>query len=78
MRLEKSNNINNKGSAQIRIEQDSITLNQGEIVVVEPGEAHTFISNSTDYFHIVIHTPGLKEKEAQNDKVLVSRERLSL
>lgn len=67
-----------RGTATIRIEQKDVELSSGNILVVEVGEAHTFISSSPDYFHYVIHTPGLAGEHAKNEKRLVSRERLGL
>jgi mannose-6-phosphate isomerase-like protein (cupin superfamily) len=66
------------GAAQIRIEQQTITLTAGDVLIVEPGEAHTFLSTSSDYLHFVIHTPGLAGEEARSEKKLVSREWLGL
>ena len=34
-----------------------ITLEEGDILVVEPGEVHTFVENSPDYMHFVVQTP---------------------
>jgi quercetin dioxygenase-like cupin family protein len=31
-----------RGTAQIRIEQETITLHAGDLIIIEPGEAHTF------------------------------------
>lgn len=67
-----------RGSVEMRIEQQPITLIQGDVIIIEPGEAHTFLSNSPDYFHFVIHTPALQGEAAQADKVPVSRARLGL
>jgi len=39
---------------------------------VEPGEMHTFLASSPDYFHFVIQTPGLTGDEAAADKVQLS------
>jgi hypothetical protein len=36
------------------------------MLVVEPGEVHTFIWNTADYLHFVIHAPFV-----QGDKVAV-------
>jgi len=44
-----------RGTSQIRIEQEIITLHAGDMIIIEPGEAHTFLSNSPDYFHVVLH-----------------------
>jgi mannose-6-phosphate isomerase-like protein (cupin superfamily) len=67
-----------RGTAVIRIEQQSITLHPGDMLIVEPGEAHTFLTSSPDYFHFVIHTPGLAGDEARGEKTAVSRSRLQL
>ena len=34
--------------------------------VIEPGEVHTFIASSLDYYHFVLHCPPVK-----GDKVVV-------
>jgi len=34
-----------------------VHLKAGDMLVVEPGEIHTFADSSTDYLHFVIHTP---------------------
>ena len=60
------------GTASIRIGQDTLELTRGDVLVVEPGEAHTFLSSSPDYFHFVIHTPGLTAERAESDKRHVS------
>jgi mannose-6-phosphate isomerase-like protein (cupin superfamily) len=67
-----------RGTAQIRIEQATITLVPGDMLVVEPGEAHTFLSSSPDYYHFVIHTPGVAGEIARTEKVPVTRARLGL
>jgi mannose-6-phosphate isomerase-like protein (cupin superfamily) len=48
-----------RGTAEIRVERQTIGLSSGDMVIVEPGEAHTFVSSSADYHHFVIHVPGL-------------------
>jgi hypothetical protein len=53
-------------------------LGAEDVIVVEPGEAHTFLSSSPDHFHFVIQTPGLMGEAARVDKVLVPRSRLGL
>jgi len=67
-----------RGSSQVRIEQQTVTLMAGDLLVLEPGEAHTFLSSSPDYFHFVLHIPGLAGDEAHAEKELVSRESLGL
>lgn len=67
-----------RGNTEMRVEQQTITLVQDDIIVIEPGEAHTFLSNSPDYFHFVIHTPTPQGEAARTDKVPVSQARLGL
>jgi quercetin dioxygenase-like cupin family protein len=57
------------GQSVLWVEGQEITLAAGDAIVVEPGEAHTFLSSSPDYFHFVIHTPGLCGAEAAADKL---------
>jgi mannose-6-phosphate isomerase-like protein (cupin superfamily) len=67
-----------QGTSEIRVEQETITLRAGDMIAVEPGEAHTFLSSSPDYFHFVAHVPGLSGEEAQAEKAAVPRSRLGL
>jgi uncharacterized protein YjlB len=67
-----------RGTAVIRIEPQSIPLQSGDMIWLEPDEAHTFLSSSPDYFHFVIHTPGLAGDSAKLEKTAVSRIRLGL
>ena len=67
-----------RGTSVMRVDQQTITLQAGDVIIVEPGEAHTFLSNSPDYFHFVIHTPGLAGEEARSEKQHVSLARLGL
>ena len=65
-----------RGEAQIRINGQTITIREGDMLLVEPGEAHTFLSNSPDYYHLVIHTPGLNEAEVGEERELIDRSEL--
>lgn len=67
-----------RGTTQMRVERETITLAAGDVIVIEPGEAHTFLASSPDYFHFVIHTPGLTGETARAEKSAVSRSRLGL
>lgn len=67
-----------RGQSMIRVEHETITLLAGDMLIVEPGEAHTFLESSSDYFHFVIHTPGLAGEEARAEKSPVTRGRLGL
>ena len=65
------------GWADARIEQQTVRLESGDMFVVEPGEAHTFLANSPDYRHFVLHLPGLPAADARADRVTVPRSRLA-
>ena len=67
-----------RGTAVIRVEQHTVTLEPGDVIVVQPGEAHTFLSASPDHFHFVIQSPGLQGDAARADKVLVPRSHLGI
>lgn len=57
-----------RGSSVIRVNQKTFLLSMGDMLVIEPGEAHTFLSSSPDYYHLVIHLPGLNTAEARMEK----------
>ncbi len=67
-----------RGHAEARIENETVRLDPGDVLIVEPGEAHTMLASSPDYLHFVMHLPGLSPEEARADKVMASRERLGL
>jgi len=66
------------GTASVRIEAETIDLAGGDVLIVEPGEAHTFLASSDDYLHFVVHSPGVAGEEAAHEKRLVPRSRLNL
>ena len=66
------------GTATARIEQETVELAAGDMLIVEPGEAHTFLAHSEEYRHFVIHTPALPPEEARADHISVPRIRLGL
>jgi mannose-6-phosphate isomerase-like protein (cupin superfamily) len=49
------------GESTAVVDGRELTLRTGDLLVVEPGEAHTFTGNSPDYCHFVIHTPVVKD-----------------
>ncbi len=67
-----------RGTSEIRLGQETIALQAGDLLVIEPGEAHTFLSHSPDYFHVVIHTPALSGDDARREKQAVPRSHLGL
>ena len=66
------------GTAELRVEKETLILSPGDMIIIEPGEAHTFISSSPDYFHVVLHVPGYSGEEAQHDRSTVTRASLGL
>ena len=66
-----------RGWAEARVEGETVRLGAGDALVVEPGEAHTFVASSADYLHFVVHVPGLSAAEARADKVVVPASRLA-
>jgi quercetin dioxygenase-like cupin family protein len=58
-----------RGWSLLRVEGAEIRLEAGDAALIEPGEAHTFTASSADYFHFVIHLPGLAGEAAKADKV---------
>ena len=67
-----------RGTSEIRVEQETVCLRTGDMIVIEPGEAHTFTSSSPEYFHFVVHVPRLSSEEACADRCSVPRLRLGL
>ncbi len=67
-----------RGSSSLRVQAETIELNAGDVLIVEPGEAHTFLSSSDDYLHFVLHVPGLTSDETHGEKQLVARWRLNV
>jgi mannose-6-phosphate isomerase-like protein (cupin superfamily) len=67
-----------RGTSLLRIEQETLRLSAGDMIVVERGEAHTFLESSPDYFHFVLHVPGLAGEGARAEKFPVSKDRLGL
>ena len=46
-----------KGQSKAVVGTVTFSLGPGDMLVVEPGETHTFIESSSDYLHFVIQTP---------------------
>jgi quercetin dioxygenase-like cupin family protein len=67
-----------RGTSKLRVEEETISLQAGDVVVIEPGEAHTFMSSSPGYFHFVVHVPRPMDRESEADKKRVSRSMLGL
>lgn len=46
-----------QGTSTMLVAGERLELSAGDMVVVEPGEAHTFTASSDDYLHFVVQTP---------------------
>ncbi len=57
-----------RGDSTVILNDQRIHLHAGDVLVVEPGEVHTFVDNSPDYFHFVLHCP---RPQGSPDKVRV-------
>ncbi len=67
-----------RGTSEMRVEQEAVSLEAGNMIIIEPGEAHTFLSSSPEYLHFVIHVPGLSSDAARAERFSVPRSRLGL
>ncbi len=59
------------GTAELLVADQTVTVSAGDMLLIQPGEAHTFLSSSPEYLHFVLHVPGLSGEEARNDKVVI-------
>jgi quercetin dioxygenase-like cupin family protein len=46
-----------RGTSTAIVNGRAVALSAGDVLVVEPGEVHTFGISSSDYFHFVVQTP---------------------
>jgi len=63
-----------RGTAVLRVDDQSVTLSSGDMILIQPGEVHTFLSSSPDYLHFVLHVPGSTAEAARSDKVVIADE----
>ena len=62
-----------RGTVVTRVGHEAIELHPGDVPVIEPGEAHTFLSNSSNSLNFAAYVPGLTGIEARGDKGGVAR-----
>jgi mannose-6-phosphate isomerase-like protein (cupin superfamily) len=55
-----------KGTAIAVVNEERIVLKEGDLLVVEPKEHHTFLESSEDYLHFVIHS-----QFKEGDKIII-------
>jgi mannose-6-phosphate isomerase-like protein (cupin superfamily) len=60
-----------RGTAELSVNSQTVKVSAGDMIWIQPGEAHTFLSSSPEYFHFVIHIPGLPEEAARADKIML-------
>jgi mannose-6-phosphate isomerase-like protein (cupin superfamily) len=46
-----------RGTSLAVVDGQPVELRIGDLLVVEPGESHTFTDSSDDYLHFVVQTP---------------------
>ena len=46
-----------RGESSAVVDGHDIDLRVGDVLVVEPGESHTFVRSSDDYLHFVVQAP---------------------
>ena len=49
-----------QGKSTVVVDDQTVILEAGSVLIVEPGEVHTFIESTSDYYHFVVHTPVVK------------------
>lgn len=49
-----------RGESTALVDGKEVALRTGDMLVVEPGEVHTFTAHSPDYLHFVIQTPFVR------------------
>ncbi len=49
-----------QGKSTAIVDGQTVMLEAGGVLIVEPGEVHTFVESTPDYYHFVIHTPFVK------------------
>jgi mannose-6-phosphate isomerase-like protein (cupin superfamily) len=46
-----------RGTSTMHVGDETLALTAADMVVVEPGEPHTFTGSSDDYLHFVVQAP---------------------
>ena len=66
-----------RGWSEARVERETVQPQAGDVLIVEPGESHSFLASSPDYFRFVVRVPGLPPEEARADHASVPHSRLA-
>ena len=56
-----------RGHSTAIVSGNRVELTAGEVLIVEPGEAHTFVDSSENYLHFVIHAPSVEGDKYKAD-----------
>lgn len=56
-----------QGTSTAVVNQQPNQLQASDMLVVEPGETHTFSQSSEDYFHFVIQTPFVPDDKTHDN-----------
>jgi len=67
-----------RGTSVLRVGRETVHLASGDVAIIEPGEAHTFLDSSVDYFHFVVHLPEPGQASTAADKFAAERSSLGL
>jgi mannose-6-phosphate isomerase-like protein (cupin superfamily) len=54
-----------RGSSTVVVDDATVVLQPGDALVVEPGEVHTFVHNTPDYFHFVVQWPAVGDDKVR-------------
>ena len=57
-----------RGESVARVAGNAVHLSPGDMLVVEPGEVHTFVSSTDDYLHFVVQAPFVKGDKVDLDR----------
>jgi mannose-6-phosphate isomerase-like protein (cupin superfamily) len=49
-----------QGRSTALVDDERVMLEAGSVLIVEPGEVHTFVESTPDYYHFVVHAPVVK------------------
>jgi mannose-6-phosphate isomerase-like protein (cupin superfamily) len=66
-----------RGTSQLRVGAQTLELSAGNVVVVDAGEAHTFLTSSPDSMQFVLHVPA-PPPGSDTHKTLVDRSTMGL
>jgi mannose-6-phosphate isomerase-like protein (cupin superfamily) len=57
------------GRSTAKVNGVQVSLQEGDMLVVEPGEVHTFTDSSDDYVHFVVQAPCVRGDKTRRQRV---------